>query len=382
MALRTLLDWLGKPKAQKQTAKPKTVPRKWRFWKVEPAIACNIDCVMCPWKSVRATASNRGRMSEATFAALRPHLKNVQSIDFTGAGEGLLNPHILDWVAEAKAAGCEVGFLTNATLLDEERAQRIVVSGQDWLGVSLDGASPETFEAIRKGASFAKVTANIRHLAKIRTAGSPRIVVQMVMLKQNVHELEAMVELAADIGVDQITFKNCDVLRDTPLGDMPLFTEPDKQLKVYQKQLDKALRRAEKLGVHTKTYRFAPDEEPVCEHDPRSALFVRFDGTISPCVGLAYGGKTEFMGQPAFMPTIEYGSLTTADLESIWDTAPARIEMAEQFGNRLQVYNRTLQVASYERLDLIKLNRAFEQARKAMPPAPKGCDICHYLYDV
>jgi len=70
-----------------------TIPveaRPWRLWQVETAIACNLACVMCPWKSVRQQASQSGVMGRPIWESLRPHLSRVRSIDFTGGGEPLL----------------------------------------------------------------------------------------------------------------------------------------------------------------------------------------------------------------------------------------------------------------------------------------------------
>jgi len=56
-------------------------------------------------------------MQPEIWAAIRPHLPHVQSVDFTGGGEPLLQPRLVEWVSEANAAGCEQGVLTNGRLL-------------------------------------------------------------------------------------------------------------------------------------------------------------------------------------------------------------------------------------------------------------------------
>jgi len=51
-----------------------------------------------------------------------------------------LQPHLQEWLKEAKAAGCETGFLTNGLLLDENYVHETISAGVDWICVSMDGA--------------------------------------------------------------------------------------------------------------------------------------------------------------------------------------------------------------------------------------------------
>ena len=87
--------------------------KRWRLWQVETAIACNLNCIMCPWRTVRQHRDSHGIMPSTVWNALRPHLKEVASIDFSGGGEPLLQPKLIEWICEAHDNGCETGFLTN-----------------------------------------------------------------------------------------------------------------------------------------------------------------------------------------------------------------------------------------------------------------------------
>ncbi|MGD8412046.1 MAG: SDR family NAD(P)-dependent oxidoreductase, partial [Desulfobacterales bacterium] len=117
--------------------------RPWRLFQVESAIACNLKCVMCPWREMAKNAQNRGMMTPEIWAAIRPYLDRVQSIDFTGGGEPLLQPHLPEWIADATRAGCETGFLSNGLLLKEEKLIKILAAGINWICISMDGATAE-----------------------------------------------------------------------------------------------------------------------------------------------------------------------------------------------------------------------------------------------
>ena len=82
-----------------------TRKRRWRLLQIEPALACNLRCVMCPWREIAQDLENQGLMSRAIWESIRPHLSEIQSIDFTGGGEPLLQPDLPGWIGDAHAAG-------------------------------------------------------------------------------------------------------------------------------------------------------------------------------------------------------------------------------------------------------------------------------------
>lgn len=104
---------------------------------------------MCPWTKIHKEKQERGDMPPEVWQALRPHLDEVQSIDFSGGGEPLLQPRLVEWITEANTAGCETGFLTNGFLLKRETAEQMISAGLDWIAFSMDGATADIYEKIR-----------------------------------------------------------------------------------------------------------------------------------------------------------------------------------------------------------------------------------------
>jgi sulfatase maturation enzyme AslB (radical SAM superfamily) len=60
--------------------------RPWRLFQVESAIACNLKCIMCPWREMAKNAENRGIMTQAVWEAIRPYLDRVQSVESGAIG--------------------------------------------------------------------------------------------------------------------------------------------------------------------------------------------------------------------------------------------------------------------------------------------------------
>jgi MoaA/NifB/PqqE/SkfB family radical SAM enzyme len=201
------------------------------------------------------------------------------------------------------------------------------------------------------------------------------------LMPDNIGYLEKIVDLAADLGVNQINFKQCDVIRGEHGRNFGLFASKEtREIRKFKKSLGKARRKAKKRQIQTTAFSFVPDELPVCSQDPRESLFVRHDGYVAPCINLAMGDETSFLGNDVKMPTVHYGRLQDNDLMELWDTANCRL-YRERFNKRSQAYDAVLGHSSFE-ASFIKLNEALTAAKKAMPEALEGCKVCHYLYDI
>lgn len=355
--------------------------RRWRLLQVESAIACNLNCIMCPWKETSRNAANDGRMSPRVWDAILPYLPEVDSLDLTGGGEPLLQPRLLEWVGEAKSAGCRTGFITNGLLLTAERSRALVDMGLDWICFSIDGATKEIYEQIRQGSSFDRVCANVKAIAEMRKSGTPKIMVNFVVMPMNAHQLADIVSLASGLGVDQVNYKQCDVIRGDHGKGLGLFSpQESKEIRRLEKALGKARKTARRLGVETTAFAFSPDEQPVCDQDPRNSMFVRYDGSVGPCINLAIGGETTFLGEPAIMPTVLYGRLPEDDLLDLWHTKTCAA-YRERFLSRAKAYDR----AMTDRLiggSGTNYPKLLKHAKEAMPPPLAGCSVCHYLYNI
>jgi short-subunit dehydrogenase/MoaA/NifB/PqqE/SkfB family radical SAM enzyme len=355
--------------------------RPWRLFQVESAIACNLKCVMCPWREIAKKAENRGLMTPEIWAVIRPYLDRVQSVDFTGGGEPLLQPHLAEWIADASQAGCEAGFLSNGLLLKEDKLKKILAAGINWICISMDGADAEMYNKIRVGSDFERVCENVANIGRLRKGRRPKTMINFVLMDMNAHQMEEIVQLAERLGVDQVNFKQCDVIRDQEGKGFGLFASKEtKEIRRLQKSLDKARRLAKKLNIETTAFAFTPQELAVCEQDPRDSLFIRHDGTVAPCINLALGGPTTFLGKEVTMPSVHYGRLPDDDLMDLWETESCQF-YRQKFQER---------VAKYDNFVMNGLlgggggNRAkvLEDARKAMAAPPEGCNVCHYLYDI
>jgi radical SAM protein with 4Fe4S-binding SPASM domain len=197
------LDTIRSAAAQRTRA-----PALPRFLQIEPVGQCNLRCQMCPIQ-FRKDGPPYGPLAFLAFddfTRLVEGFGDIDELQLQGLGEPTMHPRFFDMVAWASARGIRVSTNSNLTLWSERRARQCVESGLSTLHVSLDAATPELYERIRAGAHFSKVIRNLRRVMAARRAlNSPlHVRVVTVVMRQNLHELPAIVALACAEGVHDV----------------------------------------------------------------------------------------------------------------------------------------------------------------------------------
>lgn len=142
---------------------------------------------------------------------------------------------------------CEFVANTNGICLNEKVARRffdeVEMSNISW---SLDAATAITHKKIRRLDSFDLVVDNLKRWIRMRGTNH-KVTIYNNINMFNVHEMSAMVEMAADIAVDSIillpTHNQSGVVQ---LGELVLC---DKNVKIFRDESKLALETASKLGV-------------------------------------------------------------------------------------------------------------------------------------
>ncbi|NLB35263.1 MAG: radical SAM protein [Elusimicrobia bacterium] len=180
------------------------------YWvAMDPASICNLRCPFCPTGQKRGTRPEKLlelSLFKKIMDSLGPYLIHMDLVNW---GEPLMNPDVFSMIEYAKTYGIHIKIDTNATLLNEKAAEKIVKSGLDKIILSIDGASEETYPIYRKGGSFKEVYENAKNLvAAKKAAGSstPIIEWQFLVFRHNQHEMDLARTLAAEAGVDEINF--------------------------------------------------------------------------------------------------------------------------------------------------------------------------------
>lgn len=172
---------------------------------IEVTNHCNLLCETCP--RTFNTYEQPKTLAWDDFLRIVEQFPEMERAVLHGIGEPLLNQDLPRIIAHLKSLGVYVLFNTNATLLNDEWAFRLIESGLDELRVSIDGADPRTYALIRGAPLFHKVLGNLKRFVEIQKkmgVGRPRPSLWMTGVKENIGELPDVVRLAARIGVPEV----------------------------------------------------------------------------------------------------------------------------------------------------------------------------------
>jgi MoaA/NifB/PqqE/SkfB family radical SAM enzyme len=162
---------------------------------------CNSRCVTCDYW--------RHGVKDATFDSVRRMLPSLEQLRtravVLSGGEPLLNPEWPQIAELLKSRGLALWLLTSGLSLAKHAARAAELF--DSVTVSLDGARPSTYAAIRGVDAFDKVCEGIRAVAGAGVPTSVRVTLQ----RRNYRELRELVVLARELGAAQVSFLAVDV---------------------------------------------------------------------------------------------------------------------------------------------------------------------------
>ncbi|HYE53294.1 MAG TPA: radical SAM protein [Chitinophagaceae bacterium] len=170
-----------------------------------PHSACNCRCVMCDiWKGNR----NLKQLTEEDIRGLLSTLKKLgtQQVLMSG-GEALLNHGFFHFCRILRSSDIKITLLSTGLSL-AKHAEQIVQWVNDVI-VSLDGHQPLHDEIRNIDGAFLKMKAGIEAIRQIDP--TYRITARTVIHRLNYRYWSHIIEAAADLGLDQISFLPADV---------------------------------------------------------------------------------------------------------------------------------------------------------------------------
>jgi len=134
-------------------------------------------------------------------------------------------------------------ILTNGLMFKEFHTQvPYVINNLQELGVSIDGASWETYEKLRLGGKWEKIIEGMECIAELKMKHEFRFILHFVVQKDNYHEMEKIIDLGERYGADKVWLNRIEdwgTIDDFRTQD--IFKTPG-----YQHELDKVVQRIHK----------------------------------------------------------------------------------------------------------------------------------------
>ena len=304
---------------------------------IEPTSRCNLACRTC----IRNTwAETPGDMESETFARLLRQLRgfrHLESVMFGGFGEPTAHPRILDMIGKVKALGIRVEMTTNGTLLDDTMLAGLIRNRLDRLWISFDAAEEARFETIRKGARFRAVLESLRRLRSMSGKRHRPIALGLafVVMKRNIDDLKSIEELAQTVGADKVLVSNVLPYSSDMEKEMlclltlttDTFTFAPGKIEMSLPRLDISSLTREALFHLLQGYEnltlmgnkvYAPSQQ--CRFVQERTTVVRWDGQVSPCMGLLHAHITYLYGNERKISSYGLGDIRRSTLRKIWNS--------------------------------------------------------------
>jgi len=301
------------------------------YVEVSPVGACNHRCTFCAVDYIGYKA-NRLKTDVMEHRLAEMGRLGVKSIMFAGEGEPLLHNDITQLVLMSNAAGIDVSFTTNATVVRKDFVEQ-ALPHISWIKVSLNAGTPQTYAAIHqtKPSDFDRVVANLKTIVQQRNQHNYNCTVgaQILLLPENAAEIETLASLCRDeIGLDYLVVKpysqhlysntrvyeNLDYKEYIALGKRLQTCSNDKFKLIFRE--------------HTINKYLEQDDQRYqkCHATPYFWAYIMADGAVYGCS--AYLLDKRF----------EYGNINDATFESIWQSAK-RQENVRFVENDLDISN-------------------------------------------
>jgi MoaA/NifB/PqqE/SkfB family radical SAM enzyme len=204
---------------------------------------------------------------------------------------------------------------SNAYCWDEDILQTILACYQK-VTVSVDGL-PDSFLAAR-GFEFEVMAGNVRRLFESRKAAHiklPLIHAQLVLSKDNVHDVRELIPLLKSVGFGRLLVSNL----------LPQ-NEQDKGKIVYTPYLDKGLREfvnswypvasANQIPIKIPQTKFSAEHR--CSFVEDGALFITAEGHAAPCYRFAHDGVEYVFDRKKEVKAVSFGNILHSPLSDIW----------------------------------------------------------------
>jgi MoaA/NifB/PqqE/SkfB family radical SAM enzyme len=179
------------------------------YYTIDVCNVCNLRCPLCA-TGLGTLARRQGMLSLEQYKGLFDKIKDYAiMVSLYNHGEPLLNPELFSMIEHTHRHRVGTRISSNFNWPQPIEINDFVRSGLDYVTVSLDGVTQESYEQYRVRGDVAEVFDNMKRLLAAKKAlksKTPYVEWQFIVFKHNEHEVDEAKRLAADLGVDRLRF--------------------------------------------------------------------------------------------------------------------------------------------------------------------------------
>ncbi len=155
---------------------------------VDPSSICNFSCIYCPQSFANKEKMSLSTMSYDDFERVVSQVKSMgklKTLNLFSFGEPLLNPHTPEFLKIARENDIAEKYVitTNASLLNEEKAKKLVDNGLSFIRISIYSANQEKHqERTKSRVNLEEIKHNISFLKQYRDSRNSSLSIAVKML--------------------------------------------------------------------------------------------------------------------------------------------------------------------------------------------------------
>jgi hypothetical protein len=179
---------------------------------IEADARCNLSCPSCRPALISRVSAREKDLLELVRANLESLGAGLKHLHVLGSGELFYSPFSLGLLRSLTRSAyprLAVDIVTNGQLLTE-RMWRSLGDGASFIkeaSVSIDAATRDTYEVVRRGGSWTNLLRNLAFLRTLRrTRAVTRTAASFVISARNYREMPAFVRLGEEYEMDEIVF--------------------------------------------------------------------------------------------------------------------------------------------------------------------------------
>lgn len=190
---------------------------------IDPSFHCNLKCPHCHGHKARMAGYHMPNLDENVLdKILNDFGETLVQVYFANWGEPLLNRNFPKFVKKIKTFKIWVHASSNLSLeITDEYLDEIIMSGLDFLIVSVDGITQEVYQKYRKNGDLNLVLSNIKRLVnkkKELKSVTPILEWQILKFPWNRHQIDASYQMALKLGVDKFKCTPGDIHQESTIS--------------------------------------------------------------------------------------------------------------------------------------------------------------------